>query len=656
MPEYAVELISLTQLFSRFNFVIPDYQRGYAWGELQVTEFWDDLCRIDIANPEHFTGTMILEVIPGEAVRTQATVVDGQQRLTTFILLTVALCESLEKREMAELASELRMQFLGTMTSPAFRYGPAHDAWPFLAVLLFKDPSMVAKAANHSTAYTKNLENALTVLRNRTEALEGNALLHLINNVRLKLVFNVVEVDPRHFNIHVAFESINHRGKQLTRLELLKNRLIYVATVMRAPALTSAETWQHKKQVLRDEINSTWGDIYGWLGRHGKEALDDEEFLRTHAIMYFPADTGEKDWLESLLFRSVFTAAAAMDGQLEEFAVRSYLNSLRLSAVLWSHLRRPRDMPADQTLWLHRINHVRRPLFDPVLLAAYVRLVGGDISLAIDLRKTEKLDSRLIDLLREIERFNVLVFMITGKRSHTGRKDFARIAHQFHRAQGPYVGDVNAALDYLTRYVRSCVYNADPSNADSFADPDFEWFGYLDLNAFQNDITKALRHGAGYYGHEWTKIVLFEYEESLRANDKGRVKVEWDRVSADSIEHIYPQDDTHWDALTKSLGGGRKKARVNSFLHSLGNLVLLNQSKNSSLQNLPYAGKEEKRAKRPRFEQGSYSETAVAANYRTWTKSAIERRGKELLQFAETRWDFSFKAEDITYGSLLTIE
>ena len=651
-----VELHSLNNLFARFDFLIPDYQRGYAWGETQVTEFWEDVGRIDIANPEHFTGTLILEAVPGKEGKTQATVVDGQQRLTTVVLLAAALCERLDRAGQNGEASEIRSRMLGSLNKPAFRYGPAHDAWPFLKLMLFKDASAVAKASTHRTAYTKNLEGALTLLRERVNELAEDAVGRLIVNVRTKLVFSVIEVDPRHFNIHVAFESINHRGKQLTKLELLKNRLIYVATVMRQPASDSAGAWGQKKDALRDDINSTWGDIYSWLGREGKEALDEEEFLRTHAIMYFDTDTGAKEWLEALLFRTVFTAAAAMKGTLEEAHVRDYLDSLRLSAVLWSHLRRPRDMPVDQMLWLSRINHVRRPLFDSLLLASYVRLVGGDISLAVDLRKTSSIDSVLIDVLREVERFNVLVFLVTGKRSHTARKDFATVAYWVHSARESYAGDVQTALAYLARYIRSCVHNVDPNNTEGFADSEFGWPGYLDLDAFQNDISKTLRHGMGFYGHEWTKVVLFEYEEHLRSKDKGAVKVAWDRVSADSIEHIYPQDDTHWQPLTKSLGGGRKKARVNSFRHSLGNLVLLNRTKNSSLQNLPYTGKGDQRAKRPRFEQGSYSETAIAANYRSWTKGAIEKRGKELLQFAERRWDFSFQAAGIKYDTLLTIK
>jgi uncharacterized protein with ParB-like and HNH nuclease domain len=37
------DLLSLTDLFNRSIFRIPDYQRGYSWGGLQLEEFWSDI-------------------------------------------------------------------------------------------------------------------------------------------------------------------------------------------------------------------------------------------------------------------------------------------------------------------------------------------------------------------------------------------------------------------------------------------------------------------------------------------------------------------------------------------------------------------------------------------------------------------------------------
>lgn len=651
-----MNLISLESLFNTYHFETPDYQRGYAWQEQNILDFWEDLSRINAENPQHFTGTLILET-GTDKNRQKAVVVDGQQRLTTAVLLSCAISERLEHLNKVDDASKFRSTFLGSAKFPKFRYSPTHDSWPYFAAQVYRDPAYLAQAADHDSAYTRNIHKALSLLREWVGKLNEDEISSLISKMTSKLVFSVVEVDPQVFNIHVAFESINHRGKQLTKLELLKNRMIYIATLLRVPADVSTQDWAGTKEALRAQINSAWSDMYSWLGRGGKEALDEEDFLRNHAIMYFEVDISEGQWLDTLLFKTEFSANRAASGEITEASIKSYLNSLRVSAVLWSHIKRPRNMPSNQLLWLNRINHVHRPLFDPLLLAAYVRLAAADPALATDLRETEGKDAELISVLREIERFNVLIFLVTGRRSHTGRKGFARIAHQLHAREEPFAGPVAEAMRYLSRYIHACVDNTDSKITESYADSEFEWSGWLDLNAFKNSITERMKRNDGYYSLEWTKVILFEYEESRRALEKGgAAQVHWDRVSADTIEHIYPQEDSLWAGLTAKLDGGKKnRALINSYKHSLGNLLLLTRSKNSSLQNLPYSGKDEKQAKRPRFAKGSYSETEVASQFKSWGKLSIEQRGKALLQFAEERWDFSFQQYGIKYKELLVL-
>ena len=650
-----MNLISLEDLFNTYDFETPDYQRGYAWLEENVLDFWEDLSRIDAENPQHFMGSLILEIRVDDT-RRNAIVVDGQQRLTTAVLLSSAVAETLECLGKKDEAKAFRSKFLGSSEYPKFRYSKTHDSWPYLAAHVYRDPAYLARAADHDSSYAHNISAALSLLRTRVRSLTEEEINLLIGKINSKLVFSVVEVDPQVFNIHVAFETINHRGKQLTKLELLKNRLIYVASLLRVPDGESAKDWTSVKEELRGQINSAWSDIYSWLGRGGKDALDDEEFLRNHAMIFFDVDTGEGQWLDTLLFKTEFSANRATSGEITVASITTYLNSLRLSVVLWSHIKRPRNMPPEQLLWLNRINHVHRPLFDPLLLAAYVRLVGTEYALATDLRKSDDQDDALISVLIEIERFNVLVFLVSGRRSHTGRKDFSRIAHQLYAGLEKYSGTANEALDHLRRLIHACVDNTDPNNANGYVDSEFKRFGWIDLNAFKNTIVQSLRLNEGYYDHEWTRVVLFEYEESRRALAKGgAAHVQWDRVSADTIEHIYPQDDTLWPVLTAKLGGGRRKAVVNSYKHSLGNLLLLARSKNSSLQNLPYSGKDDKKAKRPRFANGSFSETEVASNFKSWGKMSIEQRGKILLQFAENRWGFLFQQYGIKYKELLVL-
>ena len=55
---------NLSELFNQRIFRIPDYQRGYAWEDKQLSELWDDLdeiAEVDGELKKHYTGTIYLE-------------------------------------------------------------------------------------------------------------------------------------------------------------------------------------------------------------------------------------------------------------------------------------------------------------------------------------------------------------------------------------------------------------------------------------------------------------------------------------------------------------------------------------------------------------------------------------------------------------------
>lgn len=103
-PEYKV----INDLFAReVRYVIPEYQRPYSWGcegksdkNNQVNNMWDDLYGYFVSEKKesYFLGSMVL-IGNGDRVYQ---VVDGQQRLTTIVLLFAAI-----KCFMLEVAKEI---------------------------------------------------------------------------------------------------------------------------------------------------------------------------------------------------------------------------------------------------------------------------------------------------------------------------------------------------------------------------------------------------------------------------------------------------------------------------------------------------------------------------------------------------------------------
>lgn len=90
--------ITLPMVFAERLLFVPDYQRPYSWGTKQIDDLWEDL---DLLGPSgtHYAGTLVLRALVGtddkpvtsdddDGVRLQHfEVVDGQQRLTTCLIL-----------------------------------------------------------------------------------------------------------------------------------------------------------------------------------------------------------------------------------------------------------------------------------------------------------------------------------------------------------------------------------------------------------------------------------------------------------------------------------------------------------------------------------------------------------------------------------------
>lgn len=100
MSKLNVDQKTIKDLFQdkRADFLIPDYQRPYAWGETECQTLWDDIFSFAIpdegrtefdSNSEYFLGPIV--TFKNNASKME--VIDGQQRLTTLMLLLRAFYE-----------------------------------------------------------------------------------------------------------------------------------------------------------------------------------------------------------------------------------------------------------------------------------------------------------------------------------------------------------------------------------------------------------------------------------------------------------------------------------------------------------------------------------------------------------------------------------
>ena len=101
MSKLNIDQKTVIELFSdkRSDFLIPDYQRPYAWSESECQTLWDDLFAFAIPdnNIERFNDDSdeyyLGPIVTFENRQGKQEVIDGQQRLTTLLLLLRAFYE-----------------------------------------------------------------------------------------------------------------------------------------------------------------------------------------------------------------------------------------------------------------------------------------------------------------------------------------------------------------------------------------------------------------------------------------------------------------------------------------------------------------------------------------------------------------------------------
>lgn len=675
---------SLESIFKEKIFRIPDYQRGYAWQPAQLKDFWEDLVNLS-RDRAHYTGVLTLKQVPPADIpevdkeywlvddhgyRVHQ-VVDGQQRLTTFIIFLQAFVEYVRElpAERGKPDTEIyitdslsiadlqaRYLFRVKPTGDRFRtykFGYTHDN-PSHVYLRYKILGEEGGGAVDETFYTLNLANAKRYFRAQLGALAEQAGLPGLQEIYRKLtkqfLFNEYIMKDE-FDVFVAFETMNNRGKKLSDLELLKNRLIYLTTLYDDTELDAAS-----RLSLRETVNDGWKEVYHQLGRNASHPLNDDDFLRAHWTMYFKYSrkTGQ-DYIHFLLdeqftprkvLRKVARpvvldaprevrstddvddgdedateeAAVVSAAQLEPVEIRDFVHSLRDSAVHWFNSFYPEladGMSSEERLWISNLNRVGMGYFRPLVMA---------------ILKNERAEAGRIRAFRRIERFVFIAFRLTSARANYASSTYYNAARQLDRDPSGLQA-IEAQMDRDLAYA----FNDD---------------GILRSSEFHDLIYKRVVRGGGYYGWSGLRYFLFEYETSLLSESR-QTKVKWEDLLTTekdkvSIEHIYPQTETAGWAHVFS---GIEPERRQRYGGSVGNLLLLSMSINSSLQNDDFADKKhpkrDSRGEKIRngYSDGSHSEIEVSKED-AWGPEQVRARGLRLLKFMERRWGFTFATDD----------
>lgn len=414
----------------------------------------------------------------------------------------------------------------------------------------------------------------------------------IFKKLTTSLQFDIRTIE-KDLDVQAVFETMNNRGKPLSTLEKLKNRLIYLSDKLSYSV--------YEKNILRDKINIAWGNIYTNLAQNPDLILDEDIFLSAHLSLYRKPkeSTFSEKLAEEKVFQMFCNKSEKYDldesGSKEESVtyhkIEDYVLKLSELAPVWYEVHNSKSPIIQRLLIMNSSKEIK--IFLTTLLLKF--------------SKDDLLNEILINLEKILFRNKVPGIWIMDERNP------ATWARDLYNEEET----IDNVLFRTNELINKPINNIDIING----------FKYLFTYANGNK---------GF--HRWgnLKYFLFEYEEYLKSvaeetNDKVSLK----DYEETTIEHIIPQTyRTFWSEvvseLTDPIEEDYRNQAIKVLINTLGNLTILKNGKNAALGNRSWIEKKE------RYRTGSYNEIEIS-KFTDWNKNNIYDRGFDMLKFMESK-------------------
>ena len=285
MEQITSDTPSISSLLNNTRYNIDYYQREYRWGRRQATQLLDDLFgafgesyveghqRTEVERyGQYFLGPIILN--RQESI---TDIVDGQQRITTLMLLLIALRRRIEKEDQRIELSNLVVTT--RMDQRTFTLDVPERALCMEALFTeqplgpdSRDPSVRDVLDSREPSVRNILDRFVDIEELLDGGVDSSALPYfadwLMHRVMVVTVVATSEADA-----YTIFETMNDRGLRLTSPEMLRG---YLLSRIESPADRSAASDVWKRQVTdlaeigkEEDVDA----IQAWLrGRHAETA------------------------------------------------------------------------------------------------------------------------------------------------------------------------------------------------------------------------------------------------------------------------------------------------------------------------------------------------------------------------------------------------
>ena len=199
-------------------FIIPPFQRNYEWSTDECEELFKDIEIAYQTGKTHYLGNVVYyEGRNSGASYNEYILVDGQQRITTILLLLCAIRDIIEDESVVD---SINKRYLKNDTGDnRFRVRlkqTSYDSQSFISVI-DKVPN-----DNNDNNVIKNYKHFIKLIKESTVPMK-----ELYNTIpKLEVVDVNLKIDNDLNAVQTVFEKINSTGKQLTAADLIRNYLL----------------------------------------------------------------------------------------------------------------------------------------------------------------------------------------------------------------------------------------------------------------------------------------------------------------------------------------------------------------------------------------------------------------------------------------------
>ncbi|GAB0000062.1 DUF262 domain-containing protein [Helicobacter pylori] len=580
---YQLKDVLATELDSYYQ--IPDYQRPYQWTEKNCEKLLDDLffsyeCYKD---SDYFCGSLVLIATDTDSATKAETydIVDGQQRLSTFILLAKVLA-TLYDKDLNKTSRDFLEKSLGDTDEEKrerldFNTIGSNAKKDFQNALKFLDDPNASNGKDSTKVKNNYLKNAICLenyLRKK-EIADINAFIKW-------LYHRVIFIKTTCPNISMAlriFSVLNARGLPLHAIDVFKVELLKKLA----------------KEKDQEEFVSRWNDLYQKCLDNELKILKDLEKKKKRKEKKQDRNAAETLFSWYLDYLNPVTGGKKMEERLaDQFE--------KLDKTPLEYLKSVEDF---YNVYCKILEMSDRYAY----LLSYVATDSWRVILCTSLLHGYN-NQEIEDLKKLLVKFYYQNWVAGKTQSQIGQTCYNIIKAL--KEKKNIKEDINSIIKE-----------------------------YLDKNEIMKTFNKNMRGNLDKKlstKNSWLKPILILVEYFMSDDDcPKRIQMDKDL----HIEHILPKKPN----LSSQWARDFSEEERERYTHSLANLTLLGGEKNTKALNFDfkdkkkiYMGEEIKLSKKKPFRvMTCYKMTIdIAHHYTEWTPKSLEKREKELIKIIES--------------------